>query len=113
MADNQGHSQENAWGHPYGIGCATHSRWERYAADDWFPHRSMAGRARLRAARCLACRTHRQIRFDGKILVMTVAHVTHRLRHVIKQLVGYTPDEVRNSEAIRELAGYCCLTRMH
>ena len=26
----------------------------------------------------IACRTHRQIRFDGKILVMTVAHVTHR-----------------------------------
>ena len=35
-----------------------------------------SGRARLRAARCLACRTHRQIRLDGKILVMTVAHVT-------------------------------------
>jgi hypothetical protein len=30
--------------------------------------------------RCVARRTHRQIRFDGKILVMTVAHVTHRLQ---------------------------------
>jgi NTE family protein len=38
---------------------------------------------------------------------------THRLRHVIKQLVGYIPEEVRNSEAVRELAGYGCLTRMH
>ena len=26
MADNQEHSQDNAWGHPYGIGAA-HSRW--------------------------------------------------------------------------------------
>ena len=71
----KGHSQENAWGHPYGIGCAAHSRWERYAADDWFPHGGMAGRARLRAVRCDACRTHRQIRFDGKILVMMAAIV--------------------------------------
>ena len=37
---------------------------------------------------------------------MTMAHVTHRLRHVIKQLVGYTLDEVRNCEAVCELAGY-------
>ena len=44
---------------------------------------------------------------------MTVAHVTHRLLHVIKQLVGYTLDEVRNSEAVRGLAGYGCLTRVH
>ena len=38
---------------------------------------------------------------------------THRLRHIIKQLVGYIPEEARNSEAVRELAGYGCLTRMH
>ena len=38
---------------------------------------------------------------------------THRLRHVIKQLVGHIPEEVRNSEAVRDLAGYGCLTRMH
>ena len=44
---------------------------------------------------------------------MTVAPVTHRLRHVIKQLDGCIPDEVRNGEAVRELAGYGCLTRMH
>ena len=80
MADNQDYGQENACRYGYGIGCATHSRWERYAADDWFPHGGMAGRARLRAIRCDACRTHRQIRFDGKILVMTVASVTHRTR---------------------------------
>ena len=76
MADNQDHSQESAWRHAYGVRCATHSRWERYVADDWFPHGGMAGCARLRAIRCDACHTHRQIRFDGTILVMTVAHVT-------------------------------------
>jgi NTE family protein len=38
---------------------------------------------------------------------------THRLRHVIKELVAYIPEQVRNSEAVRELAGYGCLTRMH
>ena len=42
---------------------------------------------------------------------MTVAHVTHRLRHVIKTRREYL-DEVRNSEAVRDLAGYGCLTRM-
>jgi NTE family protein len=38
---------------------------------------------------------------------------THRLRHVIKELVAYIPEPVRASEAVRELAGYGCLTRMH
>jgi NTE family protein len=38
---------------------------------------------------------------------------THRLRHVIKELVEYVPEDVRNSAAVRELAGYGCLTRMH
>ena len=38
---------------------------------------------------------------------------THRLRHVIKELLGHIPENVRNSEAVRELAGYGCLTRMH
>jgi NTE family protein len=38
---------------------------------------------------------------------------THRLRHIIKRLVGYIPEELRSSEAVRELASYGCLTRMH
>jgi NTE family protein len=38
---------------------------------------------------------------------------THRLRHVIKQLVAHIPDKLRASEAVRELASYGCLTRMH
>jgi NTE family protein len=38
---------------------------------------------------------------------------THRLRHVIKELVSYLPEELRGTDAVRELAGYGCLTRMH
>ena len=38
---------------------------------------------------------------------------THRLRHVIKELLAYIPSDVRNSEAVRELAGWGCLTQMH
>jgi hypothetical protein len=38
---------------------------------------------------------------------------THRLRHVIKELVTHIPEDTRNSEAVRELASFGCLTRMH
>jgi NTE family protein len=38
---------------------------------------------------------------------------THRLRHVISQLVRYLPDDVRKTEAVQELAGYGCVTQMH
>jgi NTE family protein len=37
----------------------------------------------------------------------------HRLRHIIKELAAYIPETARNSEAVRELVGYGCLTRMH
>jgi NTE family protein len=37
----------------------------------------------------------------------------HRLRHVIQELAAYIPESVRNSEAVKELVGYGCLTRMH
>jgi NTE family protein len=38
---------------------------------------------------------------------------THRLRHVISQLAARLPESERNSEVVRELAGYGCQTRMH
>ena len=38
---------------------------------------------------------------------------THRLRHVIKELVAYIPEDARRSEAVRALASFGCLTRMH
>jgi NTE family protein len=37
----------------------------------------------------------------------------HRLRHVINQLVARIPEAERNSETVRELAGYGCSTQMH
>ena len=38
---------------------------------------------------------------------------THRLRHMIRQLVERLPEAERNNEAVRELASHGCLTRMH
>ncbi len=37
----------------------------------------------------------------------------HRLRHVIKELATYIPEELRSREEVRNLAAYGCLTRMH
>src|SRR5215813_4258997 len=37
----------------------------------------------------------------------------HRLRHVIKELSAYIPEDVRNSDEVRELTGWGCLTQMH
>jgi len=37
----------------------------------------------------------------------------HRLRHVISELAEYVPEEIRGREAVRALAGFGCLTRMH
>ena len=37
----------------------------------------------------------------------------HRLRHVINELAARIPEAERNSEAVRELAGYGCSTQMH
>jgi NTE family protein len=47
-----------------------------------------------------------------------VSHITrqqqsHRLRHVISQLVRLFPEDVRKSQAVRELARYGCVTQMH
>ena len=59
---------------------------------------------------------HRQkdIQYSSRIAShITRQHQTHRLRHVISQLVRHIPDDVRKSEAVRELAGYGCVTQMH
>src|SRR5215211_4178302 len=37
----------------------------------------------------------------------------HRLRHVIAELARRLPKEERDSDEVRQLAGYGCLTRMH
>ena len=38
---------------------------------------------------------------------------THKLRHVITQLLEYVPEQVKRDPAVKELAGYSCKTRMH
>jgi NTE family protein len=59
---------------------------------------------------------HRQkdIQYSSRIAShITRQQQTHRLRHVITQLVRYIPDDARKSEAVRDLAGYGCVTQMH
>src|SRR6516225_6140954 len=56
----------------------------------------------------------KEIQYSSRIVShITRQQQTHRLRHIISQLVRLFPDDVRNSEALRELAGYGCVTQMH
>jgi NTE family protein len=60
--------------------------------------------------------THRQkdIQYSSRVAShITRQMQTHRLRHVIKELLAYIPEDKRDSDAVRELAGWGCLTRMH
>ena len=92
MADSQDCSQENACGHPYGIGCATYSWRERYAADDWLADGSMAGRACYVLFVAALAVLIAKIWFNGKILVMIVTRLCPvRLRAIGK--LGRRPSE--------------------
>jgi len=56
----------------------------------------------------------KDIQYSSRIAShITRQQQTHRLRHVISQLVRYIPDDARQSEAVRDLAGYGCVTQMH
>ena len=56
----------------------------------------------------------KEIQYSSRVVSqVTRQQQIHRLRHVISQLVRLVPDDVRKSEAVRELAGYGCVTRMH
>ena len=57
---------------------------------------------------------HKDVQYSSRI----ASHITrqeqaHRLRHIISQLATRLPEAERNSEAVRELVGYGCQTRMH
>jgi NTE family protein len=59
---------------------------------------------------------HRQkdIQYSSRVANHTARQTQiHRLRHVITQLLEHIPKADRDSEAVRALAGYGCLTRMH
>ncbi len=52
---------------------------------------------------------HKDVQYSSRI----ASHITrqqqaHRLRHIINQLAARLPEAERNSEAVRELAGYGC-----
>src|SRR6516164_8582753 len=56
----------------------------------------------------------KEIQYSSRIVShITRQQQTHRLRHVISQLVRLFPDDVRRGEAVRELARYGCVTQMH
>ncbi len=57
---------------------------------------------------------HKDIQYSSRI----ASHIarqqqTHRLRHVINQLVREIPADLRKSDVIKELASYGCPTQMH
>jgi len=57
---------------------------------------------------------HKDVQYSSRI----ASHIArqqqaHRLRHVIGQPTARLPASERNSDAVKELAGYGCPTRMH
>jgi len=57
---------------------------------------------------------HKDIQYSSRI----ASHIsrqqqTHRLRHVVSQLVRQIPSELRDTEVVKDLAGYGCVTQMH
>jgi NTE family protein len=57
---------------------------------------------------------HKDIQYSSRVASHVARqHQIHRLRHVVAELVKEIPETRRQSEKVRELAGYGCLTRMH
>jgi NTE family protein len=59
---------------------------------------------------------HRQkdIQYSSRVANHIVRQLQmHRLRHVIRELAGYLPEEVRDIPEVQELTSWGCLTRMH
>jgi NTE family protein len=57
---------------------------------------------------------HKDVQYSSRIASQIARQQqAHRLRHVISQLAARIPEAERNSDTVRELAGYGCPTRMH
>ncbi|MGD9502567.1 MAG: patatin-like phospholipase family protein [Methyloceanibacter sp.] len=57
---------------------------------------------------------HKDIQYSSRIANHIVRQrESHRLRHVITELLKYLPEETRADPRVKELAGYSCRTRMH
>jgi NTE family protein len=57
---------------------------------------------------------HKEIQYSSRI----ASHIarqqqSHRLRHIINQLVKKLPEDIRKTAEVKELAGYGCPTQMH
>jgi NTE family protein len=57
---------------------------------------------------------HKDIQYSSRAIshVMRQRQI-HKLRHIIAELASRLPEAERRSEAVREMAGYGCLTNMH
>jgi NTE family protein len=57
---------------------------------------------------------HKDIQYSSRVANHIARQLqTHRLRHVIKQLVQHIPEAKRNSTEVKELTSWGCLTQMH
>jgi len=57
---------------------------------------------------------HKDIQYSSRV----ASHIArqrqvHRLRHVVSELAKLIPEGARNHPAVKDLAEYGCLTRMH
>ena len=56
----------------------------------------------------------KDIQYSSRIAShITRQQQTHRLRHVISELVKHLPEDQRKNAVVKELASYGCITRMH
>ncbi len=57
---------------------------------------------------------HKDIQYSSRVANQIARQLqSHRLRHVIKSLVEKIPEPARNSNEVRELASWGCVTQMH
>jgi NTE family protein len=59
---------------------------------------------------------HRQkdIQYSSRVATHIARQLeTHRLRHVIRELVRHVPEDLRQTESVRTLASWGCPTQMH
>lgn len=57
---------------------------------------------------------HKDIQYSSRIASHIVRQrESHRLRHVVTELLKYIPEEAKDDPVVKELAAYSCRTRMH
>ena len=57
---------------------------------------------------------HKDIQYSSRISNHIIRQrESHKLRHVISELLKFVPEEARKTPLVKELAGYSCRTRMH